>query len=268
MSFVDAPFDAFAEKTGAPSGGAKRPYGSEAGSDKQKRVKLKAYDAVAAQLLNPYGPSMEKNMSLKELWHAVTEGNNAATFHSELAATELTGGVYRVGVGISRVAESLIAAIHALEEPMLKRLLRDAPLAAALNEGKQLEKSLVILNAGKGSERTGEELAGFGKFRAAAAQPEAPPQQSETAVKRAAAELHAWLSLEKSPLRAVLALMSGHGVFYAAQVNEKVARGWIHHKPATLADVEAAALARRGQGAGASSSSGGAAMENDAAGLV
>lgn len=267
MSFVDAPFGSFANKVAEPTEGGRRRSADDAGgAERVKRTKLKAYDAAAAQMLNPYGPSIAKNMSLRDVWRAVAEGSMVASFHSELAATESTGGVYRVGVGISRIAESLLAAIHALEDPALKRLLQDRPLTVALGEGKGLEKALVILNAGKGSESTDTEGAGFGKFRSAVGQATSQPNHSEEAVRKAAADLYAWLTLDKSPLRAMLALLSCHGVFYAAQVNEKVARGWVHHKPAELRDVEAAALARRARGGG---SSGGASVaEDDSAGLV
>ena len=40
----------------------------------------------------------------------VKRGNKGCQFHSELAATEDTGGDYRVGVGVSRTAEVLLEA--------------------------------------------------------------------------------------------------------------------------------------------------------------
>lgn len=230
-----------------------------------RRVKLKHYDAAAAQLLNPYGPSIDQNRSVEDLWRAVAEGSKAAVFHSELAATQESGGDYRVGVGLSRVAQSLSAAISALQEPMMAKVLQDSRLKAALAEAKLLEKPLAVLNAGKGSEKIAEDVKGFGKFRAVAGQPQQTPQHSEAAVRQAAGDLHTWLSKEKSALRGMLAILSANGTFYAAQINEKVARGWIRHKPASPADVAKAALARQ---TGASSSGRSGAKENDVEGLV
>lgn len=74
-----------------------------------------------------------------------------------------------------------------------------------------------------------------------------------------------WLSQDRIPLRGMLAILGSNGTLYAAHVNEKVARGWVRHKPATAADAAAAALARR---SGAGGTGPAAERENDAAGLV
>lgn len=246
----------------APAAGAKRAAEDETAP---RRVKLKNYDSAAAQLLNPYGPSVEENIGVDELWRAVSEGSKAAMSHSELAAGDGSGGNYRVGVGLSRVAQSLAAAVSKLREPIMAKVLQEAPLKAALTEATALEKPLAILNAGKGSEKVAEDIKGFGKFRATAGQSQSNQQHSEAAVRQAAADFHAWLHKDKSPLRGMLAVLSAHGTFFSAQVKEKVARGWVRHKPTSAKDVAEAALARH---VGASSSSTSAAKENDAAGLV
>ena len=56
------------------------------GIDGERVVKLRPWDTVAAQLLNPYGPSTMNDMSLEGLWKASSEGSKKAAFHSELAA--------------------------------------------------------------------------------------------------------------------------------------------------------------------------------------
>ena len=55
---------------------------------------------------------------------------------------------------------------------------------------------------------------------------------------------HEWLLKPTSPLRAVMSFLSAGGVFYTANVAEKVGRAWVAHKPASAADAAAAAVAR------------------------
>ena len=108
----------------------------------ERRIKLKTCDAAAAQLLNPYGCSLAKNMSVKEVWQAVAEASKVAVFHSELAATVMTGGPYRVGVGLSRVAESLLAAFAQLREPLRTKIIIPELLQAAMTDADTLTPSL------------------------------------------------------------------------------------------------------------------------------
>ena len=88
-----------------------------------------------------------------------------------------------------------------------------------------LTPPLQVLNAGKGGKGDGQEES-FSALKRR--RTDAPPVVSVTPEKisAAAAALHAWLSLEKSPLRAILAILGGEGVFFAAHVAERVARGW------------------------------------------
>ena len=237
------------------SGDRKRKGSSEAPTE--RRTKLRSYDATAAQLLNPYGASCAQHMSIKEIWTAVAEGSYKAMFHSELAATETTGGAYRVGVGLSRVAESLLCAITQLQSEVYQKVLLPDLLKAALSEGKNLEPHLKVLNAGKGGKAEETTALGFNKARAAHSREKMAPQHSQEQVKQAAVFVHKWLLVKKSPLRSLISVLSGHGAFYAAQMNDKVARGWVEHKPATRQDAEEAAEARRAKDASGVAGTGG-----------
>ena len=110
-------------------------------------------------------------------------------------------------------------------------------------EAKALEPYLSILNAGKGSEESAEAPTGFAGLRKSMGSSQKPPPDAR-AVEAAAENFHAWLSKDQSPLRGVLYLLSGAGVFFAAHAAEKTARGWVLHKPASKDDAIRAAKAR------------------------
>ena len=208
----------------------------------ERRIKLKSFDAAAAQLLNPYGASIVKGIDVKAVWEAVSQGSKAAKFHSDLAADDS----YRVGIGLSRVAESLLAAIAQLKDPINDRFIIAEVLKAARTEADKIEPFLKALYAGKGSQGSEPETIGFGRPRAMAARNRGLDRQpSPEEVCTAAREFYGWLGTSKSPLRGLIAGMSGYGCFFAAQVNDKVARAWKEHKPATQQAAEDAAYARR-----------------------
>jgi hypothetical protein len=145
-------------------------------------------------------------------------------FFSNLAAGADSGGLWRVGVGASQTAESLLAAIAELRRPIMKQLIIKVAYEKALAAAAALEPHLKILNAGKGSETGPPERAGFGSLRSAAAAAPEAARPSQSQVETAAAALYDFLVAEQNPLRAVLALLSGGGSFYAAAVAEKTAR--------------------------------------------
>jgi hypothetical protein len=212
------------------------PAGSAAAAA-ERRTKLRRWDHVAAQALNPQGVSDIDKAGLMVLWSAVSKGNKAVAFFTNPAATQETGGEYRVGVGISQTAQALLAAIGELRKPLYAQLLRDEPLKKALKVADALEPQLKILDAGKGSETGGAERAGFAALRGAAGG--APgPAPTQPQVDAAATALYQFLVAERNDLRGVLSLMSGGGSFYNAAVAEKTARAWVQHKPALLDDVK------------------------------
>ena len=230
----------------------------------EKRVMLRPWDTAAAQVLNPYGRSSVIDMSQAELWKAVAEGSAKARFHTELAATTETGGNYRVGIGLSRMAGTYLANIEELRKSDVARLLKQEPLQLALAEAEHLEPSLKILYAGKGSQFMADSAAiGFGRVRQERSKQKDGPKHSQEEVEKAAADMHAFLSKPTSPLRAIMSILSGGGVFYAGNVIDKVGRAWVAHKPAGVDDAKTAAVARA-SGAGAPVDSG---IEDDSKGL-
>jgi len=222
--------------------GVKRASEANAG---ERRTKLKMWDSTCSQMLNPYGSSISKYYDVQKLWDTVSKGSKVAVYHSELAAGNDADGIYRQGVGLSRFAESMLASIDALKEPNISKLLKDAPLQAALADAAAIEPSLRILNQGKGSQSSSDAV-GFQHMRAAAARAAAGHTgHTDKEVSDAASTIHDWLSKETTPLRAILAIMGSHGAFWTGHVNEKVARGWVVVKKTSKEQTRACALARK-----------------------
>ena len=240
--------------------------GAPAGGDGERRTKLRRYATVAAQALNPYGVSSVEHASCADLWGVCTEGHKAAHFLTELAATDATGGDMRAGIGISKTAQVLVAAIETLKLDVNKKWIAEEPYAKAIAEADELLPHLNVLNCGTSGigERRSKGFASMGGGRNDRA-----PASDAAATGAAAAALHKWLAKDRTPLRGMLGLLSGGGVFYAAAVAEKTARAWLHCKPASEEQAVRAAQARHAGAAGARAASGSSAGANEdfAAGL-
>ena len=226
-----------------------------------KRIKLRRWDTVAAQGLNPYGASPIEKAPLGELWNAVKSGNKAVEYYSELAATDETGGIYRIGVGLSRTAESMVSAIQRLQEPKYKKLLDKDLYKNAIDEAEKLLPILQIINAGKGVQG-GELPQGFAGLRRMQNQ-DTTPMPSPEARKKAASAFYDYLKKETTPLRGMLSLLSAGGTFYAGAVAEKTARAWVAANDIKVSSLEAAVHARARNIAAPV-----AAEQDDSAGLI
>ena len=122
-------------------------------------------------------------------------------FHTNLAAGINTGGPFRVGIGLSQIAELLLAAIeHLKNDNAIKQVIVEKHFKASLDEAKDLEQDLQILNTGQGSQKTDATALGFNRFRAAAAAQSGSGRNfSDDDVRKAARKFHEWLSKEKTP---------------------------------------------------------------------
>ena len=85
---------------------------------------------------------------MAKLWKDVSEGNKAVVQRSNLASER----PYRVGVGISELAETLNEAIACFKQPIWEKMLKPEVLTKALAEAGTLASSLDKLDRGKGSE--------------------------------------------------------------------------------------------------------------------
>ena len=165
-----------------------------------RRTNLYPHDTVAAQYLNPYGDNGFDRVPGEALWKGVKKGSFKATFHSEFAAPD--DDEWRLAVGMSRTAESLLAAIVKLESGDVGKLLKPDILAKAKSEIAFLKPALVELNFGKGSEAGGTaSLSALKKMPV-----NDMTQHDESEVRAAALIVHKWASQETSPLRGIIAL--------------------------------------------------------------
>ena len=209
----------------------------------ERRTKLRRYDHVASQAINPYGVSTIRAASTKDLWRTVSNGGRTAMHHGNMAATGASGGDYRCGVGLSQFAQAILAATTEMGSATCGKLLNKQARDAASTEAADLEPHLSILDAGKGSESSDKGGGkGFGSLRAAGGDERDRPAADKITL--ATQEVHAWLSNNGSPLQAMIHLLSGGGAFFAASCAEKTARACIEHKPATRNDFERWMVAR------------------------
>ena len=216
----------------------------------ERREKLFAWESVASQTLNPYGPSALIKKPLPTFWTAIANGNKGAMYHSELAAKgDDAEADYRIGVGLSRVAGTISAGIAVLERPEYRQLLKEDLLRKALAEGETLKPHLAILDAGKGSNSTSGQ--GFSSLKKQSASNVA---RTNAEIERAVAAIVEWVSKPESALRTMLNYLSGDGAFFSAFAAERTLRGCVHCKPATAEDLSRAARARLSGSAPASSS--------------
>ena len=212
---------------------------------KEKRVSLKNIDTVASKALNPYGASSIEEISLPELWAMASKGDKFARFFTELAAApdNCKDAEYRVGVGLSRLAEVLEACIEEfLARDNLHKLLKEKVVAKVKAEAEELLPHVKALNAGRAAFQKEETFGGLKRRRT-----ESGEKPTEAKLKEAAEALRIFLCKgETSNLRAFVATMSAGGVFYAAHAADKTARAWLNHAaPAvTKESVTQAVLAR------------------------
>ena len=185
-----------------------------AGGRAERRVKLRGYESAPAVFFNPYGKSAAEDMSVKDVWQKVAEGSYHVAFHSELAATSSTGGPYRVGIGLSRLAESLLAALAELQQPVYKNVIDNALLRDALHEGVMLQPYLQVLHAGKATPTDDTPRLGFSKVRAAhRAAVQTVACRNVDDLRLSAAHVWKWLQREDSHFRRLLGFLSGEGCF-------------------------------------------------------
>ena len=137
-----------------------------------------------------------------------------------------------------------------------RRCLVPGVLAKAEEEADRLLPHFKVLNAGKGSQSTGEERAeSFGsvKRRRVDAPTEARPDLN--AVKASAKMVYDWVKLgERSNYRMLLNFLSAGGVFYAFQAADKTTRAWVETKDVKADQFENIASARHQEAAPATAS--------------
>lgn len=222
----------------APSAAAVPPTRAESDAKKAKLhpERLAKWNSVAARALKPTGVSDLHAASLKDLWEWAKKGDKNCPYFTELAADESQGGLYRQGVGLSKVAEVVAAAIKELEKEHYGKFIDKTLYQAIMAEATQLKPILAVLD-GKSQESYVQAAGSMSRRRRVAA---VSHEQADAAAKG----FRNWLALPQSKLRAAFAVLSGGGVFWAAQAAEKSARAWKDHAPVDEDHMVSVARAR------------------------
>ena len=206
-----------------------------------KRRKLRHYDLVPGQVLNPMGASGIESISLELLWSKISQGNKVAEAFSEFCFDTAE----RQGVALSRFASVVDAACQRLKNCVqLQAILKPEIYAAIVAEIDSLQPHLKLLDRGREGASGGGSIRGIAYLK-----PQGPisggnPDSAADAVRE-------WLQKVHSPLRSAFALFSSGGIFFVAQCHEKTARAWMHSMPdfdCAQRTMRAAASARASAG--------------------
>ena len=183
----------------------------------EKRVCLRHYDLVPAQMLNPMGASGIEQAPLKTLWETMQKGNKATSYFSEYCSED-SG---RQAIALSRFCEVMLAAIRRLLDTLSHKVIKEAVYTEACKEAQDLMPYLKVLNRGRSSGAAPSSIRGL-------AYASSPGDAADPAAVRAAAEhVYDWLKKEKSMLRSIVAFFSGSGIFFVAQCHEKSSRAFL-----------------------------------------
>jgi hypothetical protein len=193
------------------------------GQPKEKRIKLKAYDQMSAQVFNPNGESGIHKTALDKLAKAMAAGNKAAAYFSELCDPMPK----RKGVAISRLAEVQLLNGEKLHEPVYKKHINKELYDKAIKEFKELKPAFTVL-MGKGLSMEDDDTAETVGRIAYAGSSSGDFRNAED-VNLAAKKVYAWLQKPSSELRQLTAFLSGGGLFYVSSVHEKCHRAYIKH---------------------------------------
>ena len=217
-----------------PAAGRRR--GADGPAEGERRTKLRHYDLLAAQTLNPMGTSGLEAISDRDLWPLLCKGSRHAAVFSEICLQEPA----RRAVALSRFAKVYTEAICRI---------KDSPHAASLfmpevlNQVKdEADDMLKIL------ENFDQDTRSVAYTRAGAA-----ARHDHVTMQTAIRDLHQWLSQE-SLLRSFISFMAGGGCYWSAYAHERAIRAFVSVGEGTTEDFSTAIAASRlstGDNAGA-----------------
>ena len=215
---------------------------------KEKRTKLKPYDLLPGQVLNPMGVSGVETIPLNKLANVQKKGNKAAPHFSELCDLDPN----RKAIAMSRISEVNLKTALKLQLPVYRNNINATLYNAAMAEFKVLKPTFDMLMGKDISGPDADDTVSSVIYASAG------EYKDPAAVDEAAAKLHAWLQQKQSKWRSLVSLLSGGGIFYVASVHEKSHRAYIAHgeaAPVPVADYQKWCRLRLcGEGAAAISS--------------
>ena len=189
---------------------------------KTPATNLRSWDLSPNAFLNSMGESCIGMATESQVHASASKGNKRVAFHSEIYDVLPE----RQGVSFSRLAQILKATIVKLEEePNYAMILDGATFKKAMAEAAKLKPHLIVLDGGFNVNGSKEEKTINQLNYAKSSKVVVPPDSKAVGV--AAVALCAWLRVEKSTLRSLIAFLSGSGLFFSAQCHEKVMRSAI-----------------------------------------
>ena len=205
---------------------------SEDGEGKNRGAKRKALrraDYASTQLYQPHTPSPIERATLEGLWDVVKKGNEYTEYHTYLADPD----PLRQGVAISQFAQSMKHAILHFREERVACVLKADVYKKVKEVADEIYPHVVFLDGGYHC-TTG----GIASLRRTI------DVKSERDVEKSAEVIYDWLKRKQCPLRAYLQIMSGSGIVYAGQCEEKVARAYLLVGNTSLTSFQDAARKR------------------------
>ena len=176
-------------------------------------------DYVASKFLEPHGVSSIETTSLRRLWDVL----------KEVEMSYLTSGdMFRQSCAISQAAKCLKEAIHHFRQQRVAQILDRQVYAQVQEVTDYLYGYLQILDGGFHDDQI---VYGVRKLT----RPTKPRTHEE--VQEASDAIYLWLRQPSCPFRSYLQIMSGGGVVYAAQCEEKALRAYVecrNHSPVSF----------------------------------
>jgi hypothetical protein len=195
-----------------------------------KRLRLFRWEHASAQSLQPFGKTPMCDLDNKVLWTAVSKGSKKIGSFSNFV-----GGQDRQTIAISQTAQVMTLACEKLMgDPTYTKLFNSQFFDVVKKEIAELLPHFKNLNHGPTPQ-----VASL-----AYANAEPSNKVGKDAMIVSAKRVHSFLTSEASPLRGLLQMLCGSGLFFSAFTADKVARAFVQEEKITSASFMEAATAR------------------------
>ena len=216
--------------TGAtlPEAGGARKRPLEVSISSERRTKLRHYDLLPAQTLNPMGSSGLEVVTDEALFKMICAGNKQAAVFSEIGLNEPE----RRAVAISRFAQVYSEAIQRFKDNQYsKSLLKETVYEQVIE---QADAMLELLSKFNQAELAQRQLSGMRSV--AYARAPTALRHDTVAMQTACTELHSWLSKD-SLLRSFVSFLAGAGCYWSAYAHERAIRSFVSAGNGTRDDI-------------------------------
>ena len=187
--------------------------GSMGGDNAAKRTCLRRADYVQSQMLQPHAPSQIEQAPLGPLWSLAKAGNKWTEHYTYLAHCD----PLRQGVAISQAAQALKHAISHFRQERVKAVLKPDIYEKVRKVVDEIYPHLEKLDGGYNVQGKKQGFHSLGRQATT---------RTDAEVETAAKALYKWFKKEACPFRGYLQIISGGGIVYVSQVEEKLMRAY------------------------------------------